>query len=150
MNYIQEMRALIGHTRLITVSAGALILDASGRLLLQKTEGDLWGIPGGGMEMGETTEETARREVREETGLALGALELFDVFSGQEGFYTYPNGDEVFNVAVVYLARDVQGTPTADGIESLELRYFTRAELPTLPVSPLNKPVIRQFLESPF
>ncbi len=38
-----------------------------------------WSLPGGAQELGETVAETARREVREETGLTLAALELLTV-----------------------------------------------------------------------
>ena len=51
--------------------AGAWVTDADGRALLIRHEGapDRWGTPGGGHEPGETLAETARREVREETGV---------------------------------------------------------------------------------
>jgi ADP-ribose pyrophosphatase YjhB (NUDIX family) len=51
--------------------AGAWVTDADGRALLIRHEGEpgRWGTPGGGHEPGETLAETARREVREETGI---------------------------------------------------------------------------------
>lgn len=51
--------------------AGAWVTDDKNRVLLIRHEGspDRWGTPGGGHEPGETMEETARREVREETGI---------------------------------------------------------------------------------
>lgn len=59
--------------------AGAWVTDADGRALLIRHEGgpDRWGTPGGGHEPGETLAETARREVREETGVE---VELTGVF----------------------------------------------------------------------
>ena len=64
MPSIQELRAVVGSRPLILVAAGALICNAAGDLLLQcRADDKLWGIPGGSMEVGESAEETARREV---------------------------------------------------------------------------------------
>lgn len=49
------------------------------------------------MELGESFEETARREVYEETGIIVGDLALFHLHSGEQTFYKYPNGDAVYN-----------------------------------------------------
>ena len=62
----------------IPVSAGALIYDRGGRLLILKpTYKSGWTIPGGVMEAdGETPWEACRREVREETGLEVSRGQL--------------------------------------------------------------------------
>jgi ADP-ribose pyrophosphatase YjhB (NUDIX family) len=131
MPYVSDLRAVVGHRPLILVSAGALILDHAGRVLLQRRGDDgLWSIPGGAMELGETLEEAARREVREETGLAVEGLSLVCVLSGPEFFHTYPNGDQVYMVCAVFVAHGVRGTPALDEAETLELRFFDLAGLP--------------------
>src|SRR5215213_6141534 len=90
MPYVQELRAIVGQHPLILVAAGVLICNPAGELLLQRRSDDqLWGIPGGSMELGESAEETARREVWEETGLTVGELRLFGVFSGPEMRHVY-------------------------------------------------------------
>src|SRR3954462_14067206 len=95
MPYAQDLRAIVGQRPLILVAAGMLICNAAGDLLLQRrTDDQLWGIPGGSMELGESAEEPARREVWEETGLTVGELQLFGVFSGAEMAHTFPNGDQ--------------------------------------------------------
>ncbi|MGN7386702.1 hypothetical protein [Sporosarcina sp. SAFN-015] len=49
MNYIQDMRKLIGHETLFTVGCG-VIIEKEGRILLQhRTDEDNWCIPGGVM-----------------------------------------------------------------------------------------------------
>ena len=57
-------------------TAGVLIHDGGGRVLLVRTAkwSGLWGIPGGKIERGESSEQAARREVMEETGLGLKDL----------------------------------------------------------------------------
>lgn len=151
MSYIQELRALVGSRPLITVAAGVLIVDEAGKLLLQRrTDNGQWGIPGGVMEIGETLEETARRETKEETGCEVGEIVLFGVFSGPEGIYTYPNGDQIVNVSVVYLTRSVNGVMKADAEESLELRFFAPEELASIELTSINKPIIGEFLTRKF
>lgn len=149
MSYVQQMRALVGRRPLLLVGAGVLVVDEQNRLLLQRRSDDgLWGIPGGGVEPGESVEEAAQREVREETGLAVESLTLFGVFSGPELCHTYPNGDQAAIVSVVYLARGVAGALATSADESLELRYFRPDELPAVPLSPPNRPVAEQFLRA--
>jgi len=131
MDYIRELRSLIGHRPLIVVVAGVLILDETGRVLLQHRYDGHWGIPGGAMELGETLEETARREVREETALELGTLTMVAVHSGPEFFDRYPNGDEVSFVIAIYETREMHGSPIADGSETRDLAFFALDALPS-------------------
>lgn len=130
MDYIHELRSLVGHRPLIVVVAGVLIFDETGRVLLQHRYDGHWGIPGGAMELGESLEETARREVREETALELGTLTMVAVHSGQEFFNRYPNGDEVSFVMAIYETREMRGTPIADGNETRDLTFFALDALP--------------------
>ena len=77
----------------IPVSAGALIFDRAGRLLILKpTYKTGWTIPGGVMENdGETPWDACQREVREECGIELrsGRLACVDFRSGRPG---HPGG----------------------------------------------------------
>ena len=62
-----------------TVTAGAVVSDEGGRVLLLRhvlRRGSGWGIPGGFLNAGEQPEEAIRRELREETGLELDTVEL--------------------------------------------------------------------------
>lgn len=55
--------------RLFTLGAFGMIFDESGRvLLIHRNDRDVWGLPGGGIEYGEKTNETIMREIKEETG----------------------------------------------------------------------------------
>lgn len=140
MDYIQYLRNMVGHEPVIMVAAGVVILNAEGELLMQRrADGSGWGLVGGFMELGETVEEAARREVFEETGLSVGQLELFGVFSAPE-LLTYPNGDRAQVVTISYHASGVSGTPRLSS-EGLELRYFALNALPDNLFAP-NLPIL--------
>lgn len=129
--YVEELRRLLGHRPLIFVAVPVLVLDEQSRVLLEcRSDDHTWCLPGGYMELGESTIETAQREVKEETGLEIGHLSLFEVYSGQEFFKEFPNGDQAFTVSVVYFTKDVRGELHPDGLEVLELGYFSRHDLP--------------------
>ncbi len=78
-----------------------------------------WSYPGGFLEMGETIEEGASRESREELGIEVGKLRL-------HGIYDRPS---VGIVTIIYLAEIVRGEP-APSSEALEARYFGPEEIP--------------------
>jgi 8-oxo-dGTP pyrophosphatase MutT (NUDIX family) len=131
MSYISELRALVGHRPLILVGVHVMVFDEKQRILLQhRTEDNTWDLPGGFMELGETTEETARRELLEETGLEAGNLTLFQIFSGEEYFYIVPNGDQVYSVSPVYVTNDVKGDLKVNSDEAYDFQYFPTGELP--------------------
>ncbi|MBP3953173.1 NUDIX hydrolase [Bacillus suaedae] len=130
MDYINMIRQLAGSQPLILTAASVIVTDLNGHVLLQhRTDTNSWGLPGGFMELGESVEEAARRELKEETGLTIGKMQLFTVFSGKEYYFKYPNNDEVYNVIVSFLTSDVSGALQKDH-ESHELRYYSIDELP--------------------
>lgn len=156
MTYVQEIRSIVGNRPLIIVGAAVLILkqsdrpcpSLSARLLLQRRQDNQqWGLIGGSMEIGESLAQTARREVWEETGLTLDQLDWFDLFSGQEFIYEYPNGDVIVNVIAVYISRQFRGELKVDKQEGIELRFFELNKLPE-DISPPDKPVIQRYLNS--
>ncbi|WP_419095828.1 NUDIX domain-containing protein [Halalkalibacter suaedae] len=81
MGYIDELRKLIGNRPIISVGATILVVNAEKKILFQHRSDTLdWGLPGGSMELGETLEEVASRELKEETGLTANRFELLGVF----------------------------------------------------------------------
>jgi 8-oxo-dGTP pyrophosphatase MutT (NUDIX family) len=144
MDYILQLRQYVGHRPILMVGAAILVVDAENRLLLMKrSDSGCWGPPGGSTEPGERVEEAAKREALEETGLEIDTMDLFGVFSGPELYYVYPNGDEVYNVTIVYLSRDWRGEVALND-EHTEFRWFASADIPEN-LSPPIIPVIKQF-----
>lgn len=132
MGYVEDLRALVGQRPVILVGAIVLLVDEKERLLLQqrKHPPGRWSFPGGLMELGESGEDTARREVREETSLELGELRLLNAYSGPEHFLTAPNGDQYYVVTLAYVGRDFRGVLKVNDDESLDMRFFALADIP--------------------
>lgn len=84
MEYYKFLRQYVGHQPIILPGSVVLILNTENEILLQKRYDGGWGLPGGLMELGESLEDTAKREVQEETGLAITDLQLLGVFSGPD------------------------------------------------------------------
>ena len=147
MDYILQLRQYIGHRPVLMVGAGIFILDEQNRLLLMKRrDNECWGFPGGATEPGEAVEDAAKRETLEEANITVGDMSLFGVFSGPELYYKYPNGDEVYNVTIMYLSRDWQGDIQISE-EHTEWCWFAAGEIPAN-ISPPIKPIIDQFKRS--
>jgi 8-oxo-dGTP pyrophosphatase MutT (NUDIX family) len=133
--YLARLRGCVGHDMLLAPAAAACIRDEEGRiLLLRRSDGDnLWGFPGGGVELGERVAETVVREVREEIGLEVKPVALIGVYSSPEYAFAYPNGDQVQPVTAFFECRVVGGELRPDQEEILGSCYFgPEDELPPM------------------
>ena len=144
-NYIMDLRKEVGHRPLLQCAASVIIVNEKQEILLGKrTDNHKWGYAGGSIELGETVEDCARRELTEETGLTAEELEFFLINSGEETHYIYPNGDEVYNVEIVYLCHHYHGTLRPQEEELSELRFFPLNDIPEEISDPII-PVIEAF-----
>ena len=144
MGYIEELREVVGSRPLNLAGVAVAVFNEQGQILLQQRRNGMWGVPGGFVELGESTEEAGRREVLEETGIEIGILQLVSVFSGKEFFVKLPNGDEFYPMTIAYLCKDITGgSLQADRVESLHVQFFNLNELPQN-ISPFIKKLIEQ------
>lgn len=132
MSYISDIRKYIGHRAMLSAGATVVVIKNNKILLNLRSDTNTWGIPGGAIELGETLEQTAARELKEETNLEAESFTLLNVFSGQDFYFEYPNGDKLYSVIALYLAKGVKGKLKITDDESFELKYFSRKELPVL------------------
>ncbi len=96
------------------------------------------------MEPGEELEHTAKRELKEETGLSAVHLKLLSVFSGKDFYYKYPHGDEVYNVIAAYICDTYEGTKLGQAEEVKDSRFFHLNNLPKR-ISPHDKPILEAY-----
>lgn len=113
-------------------AASAVVADEEGRILLhRRTDNDLWSIPGGAMEIGETISDTAVRETREETGLEVRPLYVVGVYSNPSHVVEYSDGEIRQQFSVCFACEVIGGDLTA-GAESEEVRFIDRGDLSEL------------------
>jgi len=127
--YIRDLRAKIGTTVLEIPTVSVLTFDESERVLLVRhIEGNDWTTPGGMIDPYELPANAAVREMWEETGLHVKLTHVVGVFGGTLCSGEYSNGDRVAWVSTVFGAQPIRGTLKPDGVETLEVKYFSRAE----------------------
>ena len=92
MSYISDLRKYVGHNPILTAGVGLLVFNSEDKILMQlRTDYNSWGFPGGSMELGESFEEVAIRELKEETNLEIDELKLLKVLSGKNTYSEYPH-----------------------------------------------------------
>jgi len=148
MGYVEELRKVVGHRPLILVGSVVLVWNKDGEVLLQQSHDPhgTWGLPGGLMELRESPEETAYREVYEETGIHVKNLQLINVFSGAKHFVKLENGDEFQAVTTAYYTHDYEGEPTVNKEEAIQVKFFSITELPEYIVGS-HKKMIEVYVE---
>ena len=111
------------------VSYGGLAVKDGTDLLVITPRGrsrDLLALPKGGMLDGETPEQTAARELMEETGVT---VEVRDRVGKVEYWYRR-GGKRVFKTVHFYLCRHLEGDPVADGVEVSQAKWIRLADAP--------------------
>ena len=126
------------------LGVGAVILRDDRVLLVERGNEPLkgyWSLPGGVVEVGETLEEALRREIREETGLAVDIVQVIEVF---ERIMRDADGrPEYHYVLIDYLCRSYQGTakPASD---ASQVGWFSCGEIHALKITEGTPPVIEK------
>lgn len=132
MGYIQDLRKKVGHDPILTAGVGLFVFNEKNEVLMQlRTDYNQWGLPGGSMELGESFEETASRELKEETNLDIDELELLKVLSGKDTYREYPNGDKLYDITAIFVIKKYHGKLKVNDEESKKLEYFNVNNLPT-------------------
>lgn len=144
-DYLRNLRSKVGHGLLLLPSVTMVVRDDKGRVLLIRNADapDLWLPPGGGIEPDESPRDAAIREMQEETGLLVEPVRIIGVYGGPEYRVAYPNGDVVSYVMTVFECNVVSGEMAPDHEESLDVRYFSEAELNFVWTLPWTRIILR-------
>ena len=146
-NYIKFLRQYVGNAPILTAGTGLLVINDENEILLQlRDDFNAWGCPGGSMELGESFEETAKRELKEETGLEALSLKMIGVLSGKETFRTYPNGDQLYDITAIFIIDKYKGDLMIDNKETKGLSWFSVENLPKN-LSPMTEKFKNRIIE---
>lgn len=146
--YMKVLRKSAGHVPILVCGASVVVVNGRGEILLHKRrDNGCWAFPGGAVDVDERVEDTARREILEETGLTIREMRLFGVYSGPDMHHVYPNGDEISNVDVLFVSDNFTGALSPDHLESDEARFFPLGDLPES-ISPPCAREVRDYARS--
>ena len=142
-DYLKDLREKTGHMPLVLPHAVVIVINKSNEILLDERADDgFFDFPGGGIDLKESAEEAAARELKEETGLIANRLEFFKVYSGEITHYVYFNGDEIYGVDCVYICRDFEGELKPQKSEVKKLFFCSLDKMPEK-MNPRNKQIIK-------
>ncbi|MEZ5832342.1 MAG: NUDIX domain-containing protein [Dongiaceae bacterium] len=131
-SYLGKLRRIVGSRLILVPGARIVVHDRAGRVLLElRKDFRRWGLPGGHQEIGDSSADTAIRELFEETGLRIVRPQVFGIASDpRHETVTFPNGDRTQSVSILFHARKPRGQPKFDPRETLELGWFPLDDLP--------------------
>ena len=128
-------------------AASAVITDNEGKILLhRRSDNDLWALPGGTMEIGESISETVVREVKEETGLDVVIERLVGIYTKPKHLVAFSDGEVRQEFSICFACRTVGGNVTISD-ESLEASFFAPEEMSRLAMHESIRLRIKHFLQ---
>ena len=141
-DYLKDLREITNHMPLVLPHSVVVLFNENNEVLLEERADDgYFDFPGGGIDLKETAEEAAIRELKEETGLIATELVFFKLYSGEITYYKYFNGDEIYGVDAVYICRKYQGKIIPQQEEVKGLKFYRLDNMPDK-MSPRNKQII--------
>ncbi len=128
---LEPLRAKLAvHTSPFTGGMGAVIDDTARILLIRRADNDLWAMPGGRLEVGETPAQGVVREVLEETGVACEPIALIGVYDSR--YRGTPSFYQLY--LFLFLCRPLPDVAVIDQAshahEAKDVQWFSEHELP--------------------
>ena len=145
IDYINDPEAPAANS--VVPSVVAVVEDAEGRvLLIHKTDNNLWALPGGGHEIGETITETVVREVKEETGYDVEVEAITGTYTDPGHVMAYDDGEVRQQFSIAFRARLLGGKAQTSS-ETREVVWLTPDEIDKLDMHPSMRMRLQHALE---
>ncbi|CAL9582989.1 NUDIX hydrolase [Streptomyces sp. enrichment culture] len=109
--------------------------DAGEVLLIHKTDNNLWALPGGGVDVGESAPDAAVRETKEETGFDVEVTSLVGIYTNPAHVMAYDDGEVRQQFSICFRARIVGGELRTSS-ESKEVAFVQPSRLDDLNIHP--------------
>ncbi|WP_405193228.1 NUDIX hydrolase [Streptomyces anulatus] len=109
--------------------------EAGEVLLIHKTDNDLWALPGGGIDLGESAPGAAVRETKEETGFDVEVTGLVGIYTNPEHVMAYDDGEVRQQFSICFHARIIGGELRISS-ESKEVAFVDPSKLDQLNIHP--------------
>jgi ADP-ribose pyrophosphatase YjhB (NUDIX family) len=128
-------------------SVTAIVTDTNGAILMvHKTDNNLWALPGGGMDLGESISQAVVREVKEETGLDVEVTGIVGIYTDPGHVMAYDDGEVRQQCSVCFTTRLLGGTLTTSS-ETSEARFVSPESLDTLRIHPSMRLRISHYMD---
>jgi ADP-ribose pyrophosphatase YjhB (NUDIX family) len=114
--------------------------------MVHKTDNDLWAVPGGAMDIGESIADAIVREVREETGLDVEVTGIIGIYTNPRHVMAYDDGEVRQQFSVCFSTRLLGGTISTSS-ETSEVCFVDPAQLDRLNINPSMRLRINHYLE---
>jgi ADP-ribose pyrophosphatase YjhB (NUDIX family) len=130
----------------VVPSVTAVVEDDGKILLIHKTDNDLWALPGGGHDPGESIRDTVVREVREETGYDVDVIGIVGTYTNPRHVMAYDDGEVRQQFSICFIAR-LLGGHAATSSESKAVEWIQPAAIDELPMHPSMRTRIQHYLD---
>lgn len=131
----------------VVPSASAIVTDEHGRILLVKRrDNTLWALPGGGHDIGESIEQTAVREVKEETGLDVEVARLVGIYTNPAHVVAFTDGEVRQQFSLCFTTK-LRGGELAIDHESTDIAWTQPADIEQLEMHPSMRLRIQHYLD---
>ncbi|WP_200858676.1 NUDIX hydrolase [Candidatus Phytoplasma australiense] len=147
MHYFEKIRQKIGHEPLFSPGASIIVYENNKYLLQFRNDFKIWGLHGGAMDLGETGEQTALRELKEETNLKALEMNFFKTYSGEKFKIIYPNNDVIYPVVLAFVVTKTEGRIRSQKSEVQSLKWFEEKDLPIEQMMEIDKCFLKDFIE---